>query len=78
MWNEKFVWVLNYLKIFKAVHKSNARTHLPQQNKKAVLTTVAYFIYLLPYGRRDSKRRCFWYKPEIVKTYSEFWIFELI
>ena len=35
---KKFVYVLNYLKIFKAVHKSNSLTHSSQQNKKAVLT----------------------------------------
>ena len=34
---------LNYLKVFKAVHKNNPRTHSPQQNKKAVLTAAAYF-----------------------------------
>ena len=30
-------------KIFKTVHKNNPRTHSPQQNKKVVLTTAAYF-----------------------------------
>ena len=30
MWNKKFVYVLNYLKVFKAVHKNNPRTHLLQ------------------------------------------------
>ena len=43
MWKKKFVYVLNYLKTFKAVHKNNPRTHSPQQNKKAVLTIAAYF-----------------------------------
>ena len=43
MWNKKFVYVLDYLKIFKAVPKNNPRTHSPQQNKNAVLTTAAYF-----------------------------------
>ena len=43
MWNKKFTYVLNYSKIFKAVPKNNPRTHLPQQSKKAVLTTAAYF-----------------------------------
>ena len=33
MWNKKFAYVLNYLKIFKAVHKNYPRTHSPQQNK---------------------------------------------
>ena len=31
------------LKNFRAVPKYNPRTHSPQQNKKAVLTTAAYF-----------------------------------
>ena len=43
MWKKKFVYFLNYLKIFKAVHKNNPWTHSPQQNEKAVLTTAAYF-----------------------------------
>ena len=43
MSNKKFFSVLNYLKLFKAVHKKNSRTHSPQQNKKAVLSTAAYF-----------------------------------
>ena len=43
MWNKKFVYVLNYLKNFKAVHKNNPRMHSPQQNKTIVLTTAAYF-----------------------------------
>ena len=42
MWKKKFAYVLNYLKTFKAV-KNNPRTHSPQQNIKAVLTTAAYF-----------------------------------
>ena len=42
MW-KKIVYVLKYLKIFKAVQKNNPRTHSPQQNKKAVLMTAAYF-----------------------------------
>ena len=38
MLKKKFVYVLDYLKKFKAVHKNK-----PQQNKKVVLTTTAYF-----------------------------------
>ena len=34
---------ISYLKTFKAVHRNNPRTHSPQQNKKAVLRTAAYF-----------------------------------
>ena len=48
MWKEKFVYVLNYLKTFKAVHKNIPRTHSFQQNKKAVLTTAAYFKVSVP------------------------------
>ena len=43
MWKKKFVYLLNYLKFFKAVYKKNPRTHSPQQNKKVVLKTAAYF-----------------------------------
>ena len=43
MWNEKFIYVLNYLNWFKTVPKNNARTHSSQQNKKALLTTAAFF-----------------------------------
>ena len=43
MWSKKLVYVLSYLKSFKAVHKINPRTQSPQLNKKAVLTTAAYF-----------------------------------
>ena len=43
MWNKNFVYILNYLKILKAVLKNNLRTHSLKQNKKAVLTTAAYF-----------------------------------
>ena len=34
MWSKKFVYVLNYLKNFKAVPKNKPRIHLQQQNKK--------------------------------------------
>ena len=43
MWKKKFVYVLNYLKTFKAMHKNNPRTQSPQENNKAVLKTAAYF-----------------------------------
>ena len=36
MWKKKFVYVLNYLKTFKAVHKSNPRAHSLQQNENVV------------------------------------------
>ena len=42
MWKENFVYILDYLKTFKAVRKNNSWTHSPQQNKKTVLMTTAY------------------------------------
>ena len=48
MWKKKFVYVLSYLRAFEAVHKSKPRTHSPQQNKKAVLTTASYFKVSIP------------------------------
>ena len=71
MWNKKFVYVLNYLKIFKAVPKNNPRTHSPKQNKKAVLTTAAYF-------KVSKSLGCFHYKTEKVNTTTEFCTFELV
>ena len=42
MWKEKCVYVLNYVKSFKAIH--NSRTRSQQENKKkTVLKTAAYF-----------------------------------
>ena len=32
------------------MHKNNSRTHSPEQNKKAVLMTVAYFKVSTPVG----------------------------
>ena len=43
MWKKKFVYVLNYLKTLKAVHKNNPRTHSPQQNKKVVFDDKCLF-----------------------------------
>ena len=34
MWKEKFVYVLNYFKTFKAVHKNNPHTHGHNKIKK--------------------------------------------
>ena len=42
MWNKKFVYILNYLKVFKAMYKNNPRRHPLQQNKNVLLTTTAY------------------------------------
>ena len=47
MWKKKFVYVLNYLKTFKTVHKDNPWTHSPQKIEKAVLMTAAYSKSLL-------------------------------
>ena len=55
MWNEKFVYVLNYLKIFKAGDKNNQRTHSPHQ-KKPYWRQLPISKSLLPYGRRDNNR----------------------
>ena len=67
---------------------TNPRTHpSQQQNKKAMLTTAAYFKVLLPYDRSGRNRTsfifvyqkgCFRYKTEKVNTIIEFCIFELI
>ena len=43
MCNKKVPHVMNYLKTSKAVHKNNPQTYSPKQNKKAILTTAAYF-----------------------------------
>ena len=64
MWKKKFVYVLNYLKTFKAVHKNNPQTHSPQQNITAVLTTAAYF-------------KVFFKVSEKVNSAIEFCIFKL-
>ena len=80
MWNKKFVYVLDYLKIFTAMPKNNPRTHSPQQNKNAVLTTAAYFrvrkvseVSIFVY-----QKGCFRTKAEKVNCTSEFCIFELV
>ena len=43
MLNKKFFYVLSCFKINKTAYKNNPRTHSPQQNKKALLTTASYF-----------------------------------
>ena len=91
-WNEKFVYVLNYSKTFKVVHKKNPRVHLSQKDKKAVMTAVAYFKVSSPVRSRVPVRStiiafrlsfiyqkgCFWYETEKVNTTIEFCIFELV
>ena len=79
---------LNYLKIFKAVPKNNPRTHSPQRNKKAVLTTAAYFKVSTPVRSHIGNTRasltfvyqkeCFRYKTEKVNSTIELCIFELV
>ena len=89
MWKKKFVYVLNYAKTFNAVHKNNPRTHSPQQNKKAVLTTAAYLKVSIPVKSQGQinncssftfvyQKGCFWYKTEKVNITIEFWLFELL
>ena len=86
MWNKNFVYILNYLKILKAVLKNNLRTHSLKQNKKAVLTTAAYFEVSTP-SRKVAEtiialrlpsftKNCFRYKTEKVNT-IEFCIFDM-
>ena len=43
MLNKKFVYLSFKLFSNKTARKNNPRKHLPQQNKKAVLVTAAYF-----------------------------------
>ena len=43
MYNKKVPHVMNYLRTSKAVDKNNPQTYSPKQNKKAILTTAAYF-----------------------------------
>ena len=85
MWNKKFVYVLNYLKTFKAVHKNNPRMRSPQQDKKCRADDSCPLQSL--YSRKDSnhasfiffyQKGCFWYKTEKVNITIEFCIFELI
>ena len=52
MLNKKFVYVLDYFEINIAAHKNISQTHSPQQNKKAVLTTAAYFKVSTPMRSR--------------------------
>ena len=52
----KSLFVLNYLKIFKVVHKNNPRTHSPQQNKKAMLTTAVY-IHISLYSHKVAETK---------------------
>ena len=54
MSKKKFVYVLNYLKTFKAVPKNNPRTHSSQQNKKAVLTAAAHFKVSTPVRSKET------------------------
>ena len=60
MGKKKFVYVLNYLKTFEAVHKNNPQTYSPRQNKKIVLTIAAYFKVSTPV-RSQGKQLFFVY-----------------
>ena len=85
MWNKKLFYVLNYLKVFKAVPKSNAQTRSPQQNKKGLLTIAPYVKVSIPVRSQRQQSRTFafqkgsfQYKTEKVNTTIEFCIFELV
>ena len=87
MWEKKFVYILNYLKTFKIVQKNNPRTYSLQQNKKAVLTTAAYYKVSAPVrsqGQNYSsftfiyQKGCFQSKTEKVNSAMEFCIFEIV
>ena len=54
MWKNKFVYVFTYLKTNKAMNTKNPRTHSPQQNKKTVLTTAAYFEDSTPVSSQEQ------------------------
>ena len=60
MWNKKFVYVLNYIKTFKVVQKSNPQPHSLQRNKKAILATAAYFKVSIPIRSQWQKLRPRW------------------
>ena len=45
---------ISYLKTFKAVHRNNPWTHSPQQNKKALLRTAAYFKVSTPVRTQEQ------------------------
>ena len=77
MSKKRFVYVLNYVKTFKVVHKNNPRILSPEQNKKAVLPI---WKSLLQSSRKDN---CFSFtfvyqkKAFGIKQTIEFCIFEL-
>ena len=75
MW-KKFVYVLDYLESFKTVHKNNPQTGSPQENKKVMLATAAYFkVFTVVWSQRHWKRV---YKTKKMNTNIEFCIFKLI
>ena len=51
---ERSLFVLNYLKTFKAVRKNNQRTHSPQHNKKSCVDDSYLFLGL--YSRKVAGR----------------------
>ena len=83
MWKVKFVYVLNYLKTLKTVHKSNPRTHSPQQGKPC-WRQLPFSKSLVPYGCKDNcssftfvyQIGSFQNKTEKVNTTIEFCILE--
>ena len=87
MWNKKFAYVLNHLKIFKAVPKNNLWTHSPRQNKKPCWQQLPISKSQLPEGCRDNIHASFTfvyqnkflrYETEKMNTTIEFCIFKLV
>ena len=71
------------MKSLFTVPKNNPRAHSPQYNKKAVLTTAAYFKVSTPVSNHASfnfvyQKGYFQYKTEKVNSTIEFCIFELV
>ena len=59
MWNKNFVYVLNHLKIFKAVRKTDPRTPHRNKIKKPCWRQLQTSKALLSYGHRDSNHASF-------------------
>ena len=83
---EFYISELGYVKFqlkltILTVHKKRPRSHSPQQNKKAVLTTAAYFKVSTPVRSCFSftfvyQKTCFRSKTEKVNSTIEFYISE--
>ena len=58
----------------KKIHRRTHRSKIKKPRWRQLPTSKS----LLSYGRRDSKKECFWYKTEKLNTTIEFCIFELV